>query len=93
MKRMKIAAVSLFLTLAIPYNALAATLEGTLSSLGTAVVGRIFPLIALVYLGINIMGHIQGDPNAKRQSFQVGVGIVLLLGINGVWQFIAGNVK
>ncbi len=81
------------LCLLFPELAFSASVEGTLQSLVNAFVGRILPILALAYLGKNIFGHIQGDMNAKQDTARVVIAIALLLGINGVWAFIQGQVK
>jgi len=89
MKRWSLAAFSfLFARLAF-----AASLEGTLTNLVNAFVARILPILALGYLGKNIFGHIQGDPNAKMETVRVVVSIALLIGINSVWSFITQQVR
>lgn len=71
----------------------AATLEGTLSNLVNAFVGRILPILALGYLGKNIFAHVQGDPNAKNETARVVIASALLLGINAVWSYIREQVR
>jgi hypothetical protein len=76
-----------------PIFALAADFESSLQSLVSSVVGRILPILALGYVGKNIFGHIQGDPNAKKDTANIAIAVVALLGINGVWQWLKGQVK
>lgn len=76
-----------------PVIALAANFEASLDSLVSATVGRILPTIALGYVGKNIFGHIQGDPNAKRETASVAIAVVALLGINGVWAWLKSQVR
>lgn len=76
-----------------PSQAFAASLEGTLQNLVTAFVGRILPILALGYLGKNIFGHIQGDPNAKHDTVRVVVAAACLIGINAVWAYINQQVR
>ena len=76
-----------------PLAANAATVEGTLSSLVTAFVARLLPILSLGYLGKNIFAHIQNDPNAKSETPRVVIACVMLLAINAVWAFIQGNVR
>jgi hypothetical protein len=83
----------LFLILMIPQAALAADLEQTLRNLVTAFTGRILPVLAMGYLGKNIFSHVTGDPNAKHESIRVVVGIACLLGLAGVWNFIASQAR
>ena len=71
----------------------AADFEQSLKNLVTSVTGRIFPIIALLFLSKNIMAHVSGDPNAKNDTFRVVVGIVCLLGLAGVWNFLAQQVR
>lgn len=77
----------------IPSLAQAEDLESTLKNLVNSIVGRILPVLALGYLGKNIFGHIQGDPNAKRDTAGIAVAIVALLCINGVWAWLRSQVK
>lgn len=77
----------------LPKVAYAASLEGTLQNLVNAFVGRILPILALGYLGKNIFGHIQGDPNARQETIRVVLSISFLLGINAVWSYIQQQVR
>jgi hypothetical protein len=76
-----------------PAIANAASLEGTLSSLVSSFVSRILPILALGYLGKNIFGHIQNDPNAKVETPRVVIACAMLLAINAVWSYIQGNIR
>jgi hypothetical protein len=76
-----------------PFMANAASLEGTLSSLVSSFLSRILPILALGYLGKNIFGHIQNDPNAKNETPRVVIACAMLLAINGVWSFIQSNIR
>ena len=76
-----------------PLIANAASLEGTLTSLVSSFVSRILPILALGYLGKNIFGHIQNDPNAKNETPRVVIACAMLLAINGVWSYIQGNIR
>lgn len=67
--------------------------ESSLQSLVTALTGRILPILALGYVGKNIFGHIQGDPNAKRETAHVAIAVVALMGINGVWSWLRSQVR
>lgn len=77
----------------LPNFAFAANLEGTLQNLVNAFVGRILPILALGYLGKNIFGHIQGDPNARQETVRVVLSIAFLIGINAVWSYIQQQVR
>jgi hypothetical protein len=81
------------LLLAVPEAAFAADLEGSLRNLVTAFTGRILPVLAMGYLGKNIFSHVSGDPNARQESVRVVLGIVCLLGLAGVWSFIASQAR
>ena len=70
-----------------------ANFEATLESLVNSVVSRLLPILALGYVGKNIFGHIQGDQNAKRETAQVAVAVVALLGIQGVWSWLRSQVR
>ncbi|MCC7441307.1 MAG: hypothetical protein IT285_06730 [Bdellovibrionales bacterium] len=76
-----------------PSVAYAADLEQTLRNLVTAFTGRILPILALGYLGKNAFSHITGDPNAKNESIRVVIAIACLLGLSGVWNFIASQTR
>lgn len=76
-----------------PALADAASLEGTLSSLVSSFVSRLLPILALGYLGKNIFGHIQNDPNAKVETPRVVIACAMLLAINAVWSYIQGNIR
>ena len=82
-----------FLLLLVPLAAHAADLEQTLRNLVSAFTGRILPILALGYLGKNIFSHVTGDPNAKNESVRVVVAIACLLGLAGVWNFIASQAR
>jgi hypothetical protein len=45
------------------------------------------------YLGKNIFSHIAGDPNAKHESIRVVIATACLLGLAGVWNFIASQAR
>ncbi len=75
-----------------PY-AHAADFEGSLRSLVSAVVTRIMPLCALPFLAKAAFGYVQGDPMAVAQTPKVVVGVVALLGVNGVWAFLQSHVR
>lgn len=79
--------------LLLPNLALAADLEQTLRNLVTAFTGRILPVLAMGYLGKNIFSHVTGDPNAKHESVRVVIAIACLLGLAGVWNFIASQAR
>lgn len=83
----------LFILAISPAVARAANFESSLESLVSATVGRILPIIALGYVGKNIFGHIQGDPNAKKDTASIAIGVVALLGINGVWAWLKSQVR
>jgi hypothetical protein len=83
----------ILLALLFPTFASAANLEGTLQNLVNAFVGRILPILALGYLGKNIFGHIQGDPNARQETVRVVLSIAFLIGINAVWSYIQQQVR
>ncbi len=72
---------------------MAADLEGTLRNLVAAFTGRILPIVALGYLGKNVFAHIQGDPNARNDTIRVVVAIACLIGLNGVWSYIAQQAR
>jgi hypothetical protein len=76
-----------------PSVAHAASFEGSLQSLVGAVVGRIMPILSLGFVGKNIFSHIQNDPEAGRESVRVAVGVVMLLGVNGVWAWLQAHVR
>jgi hypothetical protein len=76
-----------------PELAFAADLEGTLRNLVAAFTGRILPIVALGYLGKNIFSHIQGDPNARHETIRVVIAIACLIGLNGVWSYIAQQAR
>ncbi len=85
--------VLLFLGVLGPQLAHAADLEQTLRNLVSAFTGRILPILALGYLGKNIFSHVSGDPNAKHETVRVVLGIACLMGLAGVWNFIAGQAR
>jgi len=76
-----------------PKTLLAADLYASLESLVSAVVGKILPILALGYVGKNIFGHIQSDPNAKKETPNIAIAVVALLGINGVWAWLKTQVR
>lgn len=82
--------VLVFLT---PVFAHAATVESILSNLVSAFVSRILPIMAMGYLGKNIFGHIQSDPNAKMETTRVVTAIACLIGIQAVWSYIQQQVR
>lgn len=82
-----------YLLFFVPGIAFAANLEASLENLVNALLTRILPILALGYLGKNIFGHIQGDPEAKRQTPSIVISIIALLGINGVWAWLKAQVR
>ncbi|MGE4108225.1 MAG: hypothetical protein AB7F66_13505 [Bacteriovoracia bacterium] len=76
-----------------PDSAHAADIEQSLRNLVTVFTGRILPILALGYLGKNIFAHIQGDPNAKNETFRVVIALTCLLGLAGVWNLISQQVR
>ncbi|MGK5088562.1 hypothetical protein WDW86_13470 [Bdellovibrionota bacterium FG-2] len=78
---------------AFPDMASAASFEGSLQNLVSSVVGRILPIVALLFVGKNIFAHIQNEPDATQESVRVSLGVVALLGINGVWGWLQGQVR
>ena len=76
-----------------PKLAIAADFIGSLQNLVTSFVSHILPILALGYVGKNIFAHVQGDPNAKRETAQVVIAVVALLGINGVWAWLSAQVR
>lgn len=76
-----------------PSWVMAASIDNTISNFVTAIIGRIFPAIALYYLAENILGHIRKDPNAKKDTPAVVGGCVCLLAINAVWSFIQSSAR
>lgn len=76
-----------------PIYSYGANFEATLESLVNSVVARILPILALGYVGKNIFAHVQGDPNAKRETAQVAIAVVALLGIQGVWAWLRSQVR
>ena len=92
-ERLQLAAhTTLVLFATIPY-AHAADFEGSLRSLVSAVVTRIMPICALPFLAKTAFGYVQGDPMAIAQTPKVVVGVVALLGVNGVWSFLQSHVR
>lgn len=77
----------------LPSDAFAASFEGSLQSLVTAVVGKIMPICALPFVARTAFGYIKGDPVAVQQSPMVAGGVVALLGINGLWAFLQSHVR
>ncbi len=77
----------------IPRLVLAASFEGSIQSLVQAVLTRILPVFAMFYVGHAAFLHIQDKPEAKDKAGKVAVGVVALLGINGVWAFLQSHVK
>ena len=91
--RLRIAAhTGLILYATIP-SAHAADFEGSLRSLVNAVVTRIMPICALPFLAKTAFGYVQGDPIAVAQTPKVVVGVVALVGVNGVWRFLESQVR
>lgn len=76
-----------------PVLSYGANFEATLESLVNSVVARILPILALGYVGKNIFAHVQGDPNAKKETAQVAIAVVALLGIQGVWAWLRSQVR
>lgn len=85
--------VFLYSVLLFPQIAMAANFEATIQSLVSSFVGRILPILALGYVGKNIFSHIQGNPDARRESVQVAIAVVALLGIQGVWTWLKAQVR
>lgn len=85
--------ILLYLVFFLPVTAQAANFESTLQSLVTSFVGRILPIVALGYVGKSVFSHVQGHPDARRESIQVALGVVALLGINGLWAWLKSQVR
>jgi hypothetical protein len=83
----------LYLGLLLPSDVFASSFEGSLQSLVTAVVGKIMPICAMPYVAKTAFGYVKGDPIAVQQSPTVAVGVVALLGINGLWAFLQSHVR
>lgn len=92
-ERLRLAAHATLILYATIPCAHAADFEGSLRSLVSAVVTRIMPLCALPFLAKNAFGYVQGDPMAIAQTPKVIVGVVALLGVNGVWAFLQSHVR
>jgi hypothetical protein len=58
-----------------------------------SVISRILPIGALFFLAKVIFDYIRDEPGAKERGFKVAVGVVLLLGVNGVWSFLNSQVR
>ncbi len=84
---------TIYILVAFPTFAHAASVEGTLTNLVNAFVGRLLPIVALGYLGKNIFGHIQADPMAKQETIRVVIASAMLLGVNAVWAYIRQQVR
>jgi len=93
MKRLNDKWLAIVFIALIPNISMAASFESTLQSLVGSITGRILPILALGYVGKNIFSHVQGDPNAKKETAQVVVAVVALLGINGVWAWLQSQVR
>ena len=90
---MKLRILFIWCLSAFPLLTEGASFEATLESLVNSIVSRILPILSLGYVGKNIFSHIQGDPNAKRETAQVVVAVVALLGIQGVWSWLRAQVR
>ncbi|OFZ56274.1 MAG: hypothetical protein A2428_15545 [Bdellovibrionales bacterium RIFOXYC1_FULL_54_43] len=77
----------------IPSLAYAADFEATLTSLVTAVLGRIMPIFALYHCGETALAFAQDKPEAKDKAKTVAIGVVALLGVNAVWAFLRAQLK
>ena len=84
-------AISLFVL--VPSEAFAASFEGSLQSLVSAVVGKIMPICAMPFVARTAFGYIKGDPIAIQQTPTVAAGVVALLGMNGLWAFLQSHVR
>ena len=71
----------------------AASFEGSLQSLVSAVVGKIMPICALPFVAKAAFGFVQGDPNSAQQAPRVALGVITLLGINGLWSFFQSHIR
>lgn len=76
-----------------PELAFAASFEGSLQSLVSAVVTKIMPLCALPFVAKTALGWIRGDAQAVQQLPTVALGVIALLGINGVWAFLQSHIR
>ena len=74
-------------------DVLAASFEASLQSLVSAVITKIMPLCAIPFVAKTALGYVKGDPNAVQQSPTVALGVVALLGINGLWAFLQSHIR
>lgn len=89
---MKINRIILAVVLLAPEFAHAASFEGSLQSLVSAVVTKIMPMCALPFVAKTALGWVRGDAMAVQQLPTVALGVIALLGINGVWAFLQSHV-
>ena len=85
--------VLVFVALLAPELANAASFESSLQSLVTAVVSKIMPMCALPFVAKTALGWVRGDAQAVQQLPTVAIGVIALLGINGVWAFLQSHVR
>lgn len=62
----------------IPELAMAASFEGSLQSLVSAVVGKIMPLCALPFVAKTALGWVRGDAQSVQQLPTVALGVIAL---------------
>lgn len=61
-----------------------ATVETTLNNFGTAIAGRILPLIAILGLCYAGFGFVTGNPNAKTHLIYAIIGVGVGLGAKSI---------
>jgi hypothetical protein len=82
----------LLLSMTVPTEAMAASFEGSLQSLVSAVMQKILPVMAMPFVAKTALGYVQGNPEAVRQTPTMILGVVSLLGINGLWSFLQSHI-
>lgn len=82
----------LFLSMTMPNEAMAASFEGSLQSLVSAIIQKILPVMAMPFVAKTAFGYVQGNPDSVRQTPTMILGVVSLLGINGLWGFLQSHI-
>ena len=80
------------LSVALPALALA-DFSTSLQSLVTGVFSGIFPAILMYEAGLAGIAFARKTPDAKDKAEATALGILAILGINGLWSFINGHIK
>lgn len=74
-------------------DAQAASFEGSLRNLITSITTVILPTISVGYIAWNGFEYIRGNPDARNNTQRILIGVICLLGVNGVWSWLKAQIQ